>query len=90
MDKFEKALPEEEREQYRQEKKARNLRAAKNITLASMTGAAVTTVAKAFIGRAYYLTLMQSIAGSVAVHGLIQGVIPVAVDKVWYEKTEKR
>ena len=88
MDKFEKALPEEEREQYRQEKKARNLRAAKNITLASMTVAAVTTVAKAFIGSAYYLTLMQIIAVSVAVAGLIQVLIPVAVAKLWSDKTE--
>ena len=53
-----------------------------------MTVAAVTTVAKAFIGSAYYLTLMQIIAVSVAVAGLIQVLIPVAVAKLWSDKTE--
>lgn len=76
MDKFEKALPEEKRAQYRQEKKARNLQTAKNITLASVTVAVVATVWKTFSGSTYFPTMVQIIAVGFAMAGLISILLP--------------
>jgi hypothetical protein len=82
MDKFDKALPEEKRAQYRQEKEARNLRTAKSIALASATLAVVATITKTFSGNAYFLTLVQIITVSLALAGLISILIPVMTARI--------